>query len=65
MSTATCYGYAAPTADAFYGTYSSASAINMVLDIIVLAIPLPLYFRKGTPFRSKLGLMCLLIMGGL
>jgi hypothetical protein len=64
-STATCYAYGAATAESFYGTYSSASAINMVLDIVILAIPVPLYFRKGTPAKAKMGLLGLLLMGGL
>ncbi|KAH8195301.1 hypothetical protein TruAng_010524 [Truncatella angustata] len=65
MTDATCYAYGATTSDAFYGTYSSASAINMILDIAVLAIPVPLYFRKDTPARAKMGLLGLLFMGGL
>ncbi|KAK9775531.1 hypothetical protein AB5N19_08694 [Seiridium cardinale] len=64
-ATATCYGYGAATADSFYATYASASAINMVLDVVILAIPIPLYFRKGTTSRTKMGLLGLLFMGGL
>lgn len=64
-SSALCYGYGATTSDAFYGTYSSASAINMILDVVILAIPVPLYFREGTPTRAKMGLLGLLFMGGL
>lgn len=63
--TAQCYGYGSLVPESFYATYSSMSAINMVLDFIILAIPIPLYFRKDTPSRTKLGLCGLLVMGGL
>ncbi|ETS82044.1 hypothetical protein PFICI_07046 [Pestalotiopsis fici W106-1] len=60
-----CYGYGALTPDEFYATYSSASYSNMFLDIIILAIPIHLYFKPGTDTRSKLGLLGVLTMGGL
>jgi hypothetical protein len=60
-----CYGYGSLNANTFFGTYSSASLINMLLDIIILIIPIPLYFRKDTQQRTKLGLLGLLFMGGL
>lgn len=61
----TCYGYGSLNAETFFATYSSASLINMILDIIILLIPVPLYFRKCTEPRTKMGLLGLLVMGGL
>ncbi|KAI1859314.1 uncharacterized protein JN550_012123 [Neoarthrinium moseri] len=62
---ATCYGYGSLIPSIFYGTYSSAAAINMVLDITILIIPMPLYFRENTGNRTKLSLIGLLFLGGL
>ncbi|KAI0130455.1 hypothetical protein BJ170DRAFT_315599 [Xylariales sp. AK1849] len=61
----TCYAYGSLYPTAFYATYSSASAINMLLDVIIMLIPVPLYFRKNTDNRTRLGLVGLLLMGGL
>ncbi|ORY60675.1 uncharacterized protein BCR38DRAFT_467728 [Pseudomassariella vexata] len=60
----TCYGFGSLDSATFFGTYASSSGINMVLDIIVLIIPFPLYFRKNTPNRTKMGLLALLFLGG-
>ncbi|KAF7515207.1 hypothetical protein G7054_g14695 [Neopestalotiopsis clavispora] len=60
-----CYGYGATTAEEFYATYSSASLSNMFLDIIILAIPIHLYFKPGTDTKAKLGLLGILTMGAM
>jgi hypothetical protein len=64
-SGAKCYGYGSLQKDAFYGTYFSSSLLNTFLDVVILLIPIPLYFRKDTLHRTKMGLLALLIMGGL
>ncbi|KAK8074301.1 hypothetical protein PG994_005200 [Apiospora phragmitis] len=59
----TCYAFGSLVAPAFYATYASSAAINMTLDIIVLCIPIPIYFAENTPFKSKIGLIGLFAMG--
>lgn len=58
-----CYGFGSLDASVFYGMYASSAAMNMTLDLIVLAIPVPVYFSRDTPFKSKLGLTALFCMG--
>jgi hypothetical protein len=60
---AVCYGFGDERVTTFYTMYSLSSATNMILDIVILAIPIPLYFRKDTTEQTKLGLFGLLLMG--
>ncbi|KAH9905423.1 hypothetical protein F4778DRAFT_707182 [Xylariomycetidae sp. FL2044] len=60
---ARCYAYGSPSPEPFVLTYESHTAVNTVLDIIVLLIPLPLFFKEGTSFATKMRLVGLLSMG--
>ncbi|ORY65963.1 uncharacterized protein BCR38DRAFT_456638 [Pseudomassariella vexata] len=60
---AQCYGYGSIIPTQFVATYETHSAINMALDIMVLIIPLPLFFQKGTKFTQHLRLFGLIFMG--
>lgn len=60
---ATCYAFGNGLGKAFTITYETHSAINMVLDVLVLAIPVPLYFEKDTTPRVRLGLIGLFMIG--
>ncbi|TQN64425.1 hypothetical protein CSHISOI_10995, partial [Colletotrichum shisoi] len=60
---ATRWAYGSLTPEIFSATYESHSAINVALDLLVLAIPIPIYFRTNVPFKSKLGLLALLAIG--
>ncbi|CAJ2503568.1 Uu.00g109620.m01.CDS01 [Anthostomella pinea] len=60
-----CYGYGSKTPGPFVATYESHSGINMVLDIIVLLIPLPLFFKESATFATRMRLVALLSMGTL
>ncbi|KAI1343254.1 hypothetical protein F5Y15DRAFT_228860 [Xylariaceae sp. FL0016] len=62
---ATCYAFGAPSPGPFVATYESHTAINMLLDVMVLLIPLPLYFKEGTSFQTRMRLTGLLSMGTL
>ncbi|KAI1866132.1 uncharacterized protein JN550_007821 [Neoarthrinium moseri] len=62
---ARCYGYGSPIPEQFVGTYESHTAINMVLDFIVLIIPLPLLFKEGTGLKQRMRILGLLFMGSL
>ncbi|KAI1212119.1 uncharacterized protein F4807DRAFT_417604 [Annulohypoxylon truncatum] len=54
---AKCYGFGSRNANEFYKSYLSHTAVNMVLDMIVFTIPIPLYFQRDTIRRTKLGLV--------
>ncbi|KAJ0135135.1 hypothetical protein CTA2_2375, partial [Colletotrichum tanaceti] len=60
---ATRWAYGSLTPEVFSATYESHSAINVALDLLVLAIPIPIYFRTNLPLKSKLGLLALLAIG--
>lgn len=60
---AVCYGYGSSIPTQFVGTYESHTAINMILDFIVLAIPLPLLFKEGATFKDRIRVLGLLAAG--
>lgn len=66
ISEQTCFAYGSLVPEVFSGTYESHTGINMALDLIVLTIPVPLYFparhlvanaprppRRALPGRSR------------
>ncbi|XXH02151.1 hypothetical protein Hte_008519 [Hypoxylon texense] len=59
----TCYAFGSTNANEFFATYVSHTAVNTILDMIVFAIPVPLYFHRGTVRRTKIGLAGLVVMG--
>lgn len=59
----TCYGYGSQYARPFAATFESHAAINMVLDIVVLIIPLPLVFKDGSTANTRVRLAALFSMG--
>ncbi|KAI1372507.1 hypothetical protein F4677DRAFT_432442 [Hypoxylon crocopeplum] len=61
--TAKCYAFGSMNANEFFKTYVSHTVVNTVLDMIVFAIPVPLYFQQGTVRRTKVGLVGLITMG--
>jgi hypothetical protein len=58
-----CYGYGAQYVGQFMATYETHAATNMVLDLIVMGLPVPLYFDPGSPERTRLGLVGVIVMG--
>lgn len=58
-----CYGYGSHHPPTFVGTYESHTAINMILDAVILAIPLPLLFKDGATSAGRVRLAALLSMG--
>lgn len=60
-----CYAYGSPDRHVFAAMYEAHSAVNMVLDLAVLAIAAPLFFRLGVEPRTRLALLALFSMGGL
>ncbi|GKT45251.1 uncharacterized protein ColSpa_05432 [Colletotrichum spaethianum] len=57
------WAYGSLNAEIFSATYESHSAVNIALDLLVLGIPVPLYFKQDAPLKSKLGLLALLGIG--
>jgi hypothetical protein len=51
-----CWAFASIDHSIFFATYASHAVINMVLDFVILAIPMPFYFRGTTsrPTRTRL-----------
>ncbi|KAK8083091.1 hypothetical protein PG996_001872 [Apiospora saccharicola] len=60
---AKCYGYGSSRPSEFSATYESHTAINMILDAIVLIIPMPLLFKEGTGMAQRVRIAALLFMG--
>lgn len=55
-----CYGFGISTDRT---TFVIHTAMNMLFDFHVLAIPLPLYFKGGTPLKTRIGMTALLLLG--
>ncbi|OTA99600.1 hypothetical protein M426DRAFT_324995 [Hypoxylon sp. CI-4A] len=62
---ATRYAFGSEYAAELFRTYASHTAVNTALDMIVFAIPVPLYFQRETGKRTKLGLVGVVIMGAI
>ncbi len=60
---AKCYSFGSQSPDDFAATFESHTAVNVLFDVLVLAIPIPLYFEKDTPMKARIGLVVLLLMG--
>ncbi|KAH8651126.1 hypothetical protein BX600DRAFT_516720 [Xylariales sp. PMI_506] len=60
-----CYAYGSIHPNEFYGTYLSNAVFNMVFDIVILVIPIQLYFEENASSKTKLGLLAVLLMGGI
>ncbi|KAI1799723.1 hypothetical protein F4811DRAFT_75847 [Daldinia bambusicola] len=60
---ARCYGFGSKVPAELAGTFAGHTASNAVLDALVLAIPVPLYFRKSTAWKQRLGIGILLFLG--
>lgn len=61
---ATRYGYGSLDVKSFVGTYESHAAINMLLDAVVLAVAVPMFFKHGLRKNSYWGLLGLFVLGG-
>jgi hypothetical protein len=58
-----CYGFASDDIGQFVSTYVSHTAINMLLDVLLLAIPIPLFWKEGFRPAARMRLVALLCMG--
>ncbi|KAI2632389.1 hypothetical protein GGR54DRAFT_33533 [Hypoxylon sp. NC1633] len=62
-SEARCYGFGSKVPAEIAGAFAGHTASNAVLDAMVLAIPIPLYFRKTTTWKQRLNISLLLLLG--
>ncbi|KAM7198925.1 hypothetical protein V8F20_005992 [Naviculisporaceae sp. PSN 640] len=60
---AKCYAYGSQLVSVFKATYESHAAVNMALDLVVMGLPIPLYWQVGTPLKTRMALVGILIMG--
>lgn len=62
-SPAHCYGFGSKVPSEIAGTFAGHTGSNVVLDAMVLAIPVPLFFRNTTAWKQRLGIGLLLLLG--
>ncbi|KAH8885484.1 hypothetical protein GQ53DRAFT_695932, partial [Thozetella sp. PMI_491] len=55
-----CYGFGLTLERT---TFVAHTSLNMVFDILVLAIPIPLYFDRSLPSKTRMGMLVLLMLG--
>jgi hypothetical protein len=62
---AKCWGYGAWSTEELTATFYAHTSLNILLDLIILAIPFNLYFQVRMTLKMRLGLLALLLMGAL
>ncbi|KAI3323806.1 hypothetical protein HD806DRAFT_74969 [Xylariaceae sp. AK1471] len=60
---ARCYGFGSKISGEIAGTYAAHVATNVVLDLIVLAIPIPLYFQTFKQKKQRVGFSIMILLG--
>ncbi|KAI1333937.1 hypothetical protein F5Y15DRAFT_430164 [Xylariaceae sp. FL0016] len=63
LAPANCYGFGSKIPKEIAGTFAAHTATNVILDIVVLTIPLPIYFRKCTLWKQRVGLGVMVLLG--
>jgi hypothetical protein len=58
-----CYGFGSEKPYPMYATFVAHASMNMVLDMIVFAIPLPLFFQQNVTSSTRVRLFGLFTMG--
>ncbi|KAJ3564777.1 hypothetical protein NPX13_g7732 [Xylaria arbuscula] len=58
-----CYGFGSKNSDAIGATYAAHVSTNVILDLAVLAIPVPLYFQTFRQKKQRLGFSLILLLG--
>ncbi|KAI3392442.1 hypothetical protein diail_5686 [Diaporthe ilicicola] len=59
------YGFGSHDVDTFVATYLTNAATNVVLDLIIFAIPIPLYLENGIQTKSRWALSGLFVLGAM
>ncbi|KAI1110609.1 hypothetical protein F5Y14DRAFT_345035 [Nemania sp. NC0429] len=63
VSPARCYGFGSKVPDEIGATYAAHTSTNVVLDLIVLAIPIPLYFKTFKQKKQRVGFSIMILLG--
>ncbi|KAI0534423.1 hypothetical protein GGR58DRAFT_60736 [Xylaria digitata] len=58
-----CYGFASKNSNEIGATYAAHVGTNVILDIVVLAIPIPLYFQTFKQKKQRVGFSIMFILG--
>ena len=58
-----CWGFGSPNPSSFATTYTAHSASNMVIDMVLLILPLGLFFGSEVTRKVKYGLLGILSLG--
>jgi hypothetical protein len=58
-----CYGFGSRVPEEVAGTFAAHVASNVTLDLIILAIPIPLYFKTFRQKKQRVGFSCMILLG--
>ncbi|KAI0503193.1 hypothetical protein F5B22DRAFT_630298 [Xylaria bambusicola] len=58
-----CYGFGSKDSNEIGATYAAHVSTNVILDLGVLAIPIPLYFQTFRQKKQRLGFSVILLLG--
>ncbi|KAI1124114.1 hypothetical protein F5Y10DRAFT_38543 [Nemania abortiva] len=58
-----CYGFGSRIPNEIGATYATHVATNVILDLIVLAIPIPLYFQTFKQRKQRVGFSAMILLG--
>jgi hypothetical protein len=61
--TARCYGFGSKISNEIAGTYGAHVGTNVTLDLVILAIPVPLYFQTFRQKKQRLGFSTMILLG--
>ncbi|KAI1175710.1 hypothetical protein F4777DRAFT_598105 [Nemania sp. FL0916] len=58
-----CYGFGSRISGEIAGTFAAHVSTNVILDLIVLAIPIPLYFKTFKQKKQRVGFSFMILLG--
>jgi len=59
-----CFGYGSLDPDVFVGIFESQSALNLLLDMMVFGLALPMYRSSDGRRRTRFALLVVFFLGG-
>lgn len=62
---ATRYGYCSHNTTVLAGTFFGQAATNMMLDLIVFSIPVPLWLGSNVETKTRTALLGLFVLGAM
>ncbi|TGJ78442.1 hypothetical protein E0Z10_g10320, partial [Xylaria hypoxylon] len=58
-----CYGFGSKNSNEIGGTYAAHVSTNVVLDLVILFIPIPLYFKTFKQKKQRVGFSIMFLLG--